>query len=158
MRTAISLRSQYQHKLLLEQSYDSMCQILRIEAERSTSLGFLIREDGILARKAIYYDRYKVFVPKSLRNRILVVAIVQQYRDILQKKDFSDDTPRVLLALTGILCAQHGTSSCVLRGRSNRSDEACESFEIFPAQAPLESVAVDLLGPLPKSKSGLDLF
>ncbi len=59
---------------LVEQSYDSLCQTLRNNAERTPSSGFLIREDGLLVRKAILDGRHQIVVPKSLRDRILSLS------------------------------------------------------------------------------------
>ncbi len=41
-----------------------------------------------------------------------------------------------------------------MRQGSNRASKADAQLTLFPARAPLESVALDLLDPLPKSRKG----
>ncbi len=124
-----------------------------LEGERRSR--FARRNDGVIVRMAPLDESEQIVVPSALGRRVLWTEPRTGGSGARRGiTDVRNHAARVLLAFHGRRCVPHGSSLCLMRQRSNRFAQAHDALALFPAQAPLESVAIDLLGPLPKSKGG----
>ncbi len=139
---------------LVEKSYDSLCQSLRTNAERNPSSGFLIRADGLLVRKAILGGRHQMVVPKGPRDRIPFPSHNPAMSGHSGSKRMYLTMRQEYYWPSMVIDLYKSVSRCV-SCKKDRIDmkKRTNLLKLFPAQAPLESVALHLLGPLPKSKS-----
>ena len=139
-----------------EQRTDDFCQtILNRQAPRDSA--FREDDNGLLRR---YPHREpelaQIVLPKSLRPRLLALAHHipiaghpgQNRMYYTLRKTYYWPHMAIDIAATVRDCRSCARNRIRLRRHLNR-------LQLFPATRPLESIAIDILGPLPKSKSGL---
>ena len=144
-------------ELISEQRNDpEVNKILKAKADGSpTYQNFFINSTGLLIRKSPRDGAEQIFIPKNLRARALYLShytrtaghpgVSRQYYTMRQSMYW----PSMMLDI------QKQSRNCCDCGRERvklRKHQA--PLKLFPASSPLEYVAIDILGPLPKAKSG----
>jgi len=140
---------------LTEQSSDSLCQQLQREIDQKKTERYRLNPQGILVRTLPLEETTQVVVPESLRPRILLsyhqAAVaghpgVRRMYDTLRKGLY---WPSMIV---DVYATVRGCETCA-RDRI-QVNKHTNPLKLFPAVKPLEEVAIDLLGPLPKSRNG----
>ena len=136
-----------------EQSRDAECQ--ELSERQGTSCITDVNTDGILIRNAPLDGSKQIVVPLSLRPRLLqlehfpVVAghpgVSKMYasmrRRFFWKAMYKD--------------VEETVRHCTVCAKNRVTERKRTSFlKLFPAEGPLEFVAMDILGPLPKTEHG----
>ena len=138
-----------------EQRLDDFCQTILARQEKRDS-AFFEDSDGILKRRPHREPQLaQIVLPHSLRPRLLTLA----HHSLLAghpgqnrlyytlRLTYYWPQMSVDIAATVRDCRSCARNRIRLRRHLNR-------LQLFPATRPLESVAIDILGPLPKAKSG----
>jgi transposase InsO family protein len=139
--------------LLAEQAEDPECQRFRATASRN---GLYDLDDrGVLIRIAPSDGSRQIVVPLALRSKVLYLEhypktvahpgahrMFQTMRRSFYWPHMAEDVYETVRQCDA--CARNRISE---RRHTNR-------LQLFPAKGPLESVAMDILGPLPRTKHG----
>ncbi len=137
-----------------EQATDPFCRAEKGETGTRTAR-FTVREDGVLVRIAPLHGSSQIVVPEALRRRVLQLnnepaasghAGGQRMYETL-RRGFYWPSMVADVYYTVRQCSSCARDRITLQQRTT-------PLTLFPARAPLESVALDLLGPLPKSLKG----
>ena len=142
-------------EMLSEQSCDEYCQWARRQMDLSTESPFAIDQHGVLIRRSPLDGTLQVVVPESLRRRVLDIAHhppisahpgrSRMYQTL--RRDFYWPSMTVDIHFT--------VDSCDACARNRIKDQRnVYPMKLFPATNPLEYVAMDILGPLPRTKHG----
>ena len=142
-------------EMLAQQSCDEYCQWARHQMDLSTESPFAIDQHGVLIRRSSLDGSLQVVVPERLRGRLLDIAHnapisahpgrSRMYQTL--RRDFYWPSMTVDIHFKVDNCA-----SCA----RNRIKEQRNVYpmKLFPAEKPLDFVAMDILGPLPRTKHG----
>ena len=142
-------------EMLVEQSRDEYCQWARRQMDLSTSSPFAIDQHGVLIRRSPLDGTLQVVVPESLRRRLLDIAHnppisahpgrSRMYQTL--RRDFY--WPSMTVDIHFVV------ENCESCARNRIKDQRnVYPMKLFPADKPLDFVAADILGPLPKTKHG----
>lgn len=142
-------------EIILEQAKDAFCCLKRTEMDRDKNSPFQLNEEGALVRIAPFDSATQIVVPRTLRKRVLHSSHYpttaghpggrRMYYTLRRQyywPQMSSET--YTTARQCDLCAKERI----------RQQKIASKMKLFPATAPLESVALDLLGPLPRSYHG----
>ena len=142
-------------ELLKAQAEDGECQRYAALAASGRDRDFVIDERGLIVRLAPVDGARQVIIPKSLRARALHLAhhtpvaghpgVSRQYYTMRRSMYW----PSMIADVRS--CASR-CDACARERVKLRTHQA--PLKLFPANAPLEYVAVDILGPLPRASSG----
>jgi hypothetical protein len=137
-----------------EQTLDSTFKRLMLLTEKSGM--YDLNEVGVLVRKSPYDSTGQFVVPQSLVSRILYLehyppaAGHPRGHRMFQTIRKSFFWPHIAEDVYDTV------RQCDLCTRNRISEKAeNESSQALPANGPLESVAMDILGPLPRTKMGI---
>jgi RNase H-like domain found in reverse transcriptase/Integrase zinc binding domain/Integrase core domain len=136
-----------------EQAADTWCRTLILSRD-AYSL-FDLNAAGILVRKAPLDKAEQIVVPPSLRHRILHFehfprvaghpGVTRMFRSIRRHYFWEHMASDVA----------NTVNNCTVCAKNRISERKRTSFlKLFPASEPLEYIAVDILGPLPKTEHG----
>ena len=142
-------------EMLSEQSCDEYCQWARRQMDLSTDSPFAIDQHGVLIRRSPLDGTLQVVVPATLRERLLSIAHnppisahpgrSKMYQTL--RRDFYWPSMTVDIHFT--------VDNCDACARNRIKDQRnVYPMKLFPATKPLEYIAADILGPLPKTKHG----
>ena len=142
-------------EILMEQRHDAFCQLV-LSRQGHPDRAPLEGADGLLRRRhPVHDDLTQVVPPESLRPRLLQLAhyaivaghpgLNRMYYNI--RLHYYMPHLAADVAATVRNCASCAKNRVRLRRRKNL-------LKLFPATRPMESVGIDILGPLPKSKRG----
>ena len=143
-------------ELAEEQRADDFCQTVLSRQDRKRDSNFFEDTDGLLKRKHPFErDIVQIVFPKTLRARLLSLThdpVVaghpgQNRMYYILRRMYYWPHMAVDVAATVRNCL-HCAKNRV------RSRKTLNRLKLFPATAPLESIGIDILGPLPKSKKG----
>jgi Integrase zinc binding domain len=140
-------------ELRQEQALDPICNKLLLSTDKS--LSYDLNEVGILVRKSPFDGSQQIVLPQSLVSRILYFEhyppaaghprahrMFQTIRKTLFWPRIAEDVYETF-------------RQCDLCARNRLSEKRkTKPLKLFPANGPLESVAMDILGPLPWTKHG----
>lgn len=142
------------HELLQEQERDELCQTLRTRLDRGEQWSFEVNpESGILER--VLPTHRAMVIPESLRPRLLdlehtpVCAGHDGGRRMYQTLRRRYYWPRMAVDCYDMVAACKECSRERIHLQNNS-----EEVRLFPASNPLEDVAMDLLGELPRTPRG----
>ena len=142
-------------EMLAEQARDEYCQWARRQMDLSISSPFAIDQHGVLIRRSPLDGTLQVIVPESLRGRLLDIphnppisahsGRSRMYQTL--RRDFYWPSMTVDIHFT-----VDGCETCA----KNRIKDQRNVYpmRLFAADKPLEYVAADILGPLPRTKHG----
>jgi Integrase zinc binding domain/Integrase core domain len=140
-------------ELRQEQALDPICKKLLLSTD--TSLSYDLNEVGILVRKSPFDGSQQIVVTHSLVSRILYLEHYPPASGhpgahrMFQAKRKTFFWPRI--AEDVYETVRH----CALCARNRISEERkTNPLKLFPANGPLESVSMDILRPLPRTKHG----
>jgi Integrase zinc binding domain len=135
------------------QAVDPVCKKLLLSADKSFS--YDLNEVGILVRKSPFDGSRQIVVPQSLVSLILYLehhppaAGNPEAHRMFQTIRKTFFWPRIAEDV------YETVRQCDLCARNRISEKRkTNSLKLFPANWPLESVAMDILGPLPRTKHG----
>ena len=140
-----------------EQSSDGFCKQVRtrMDEDPMSSNTFQVDHQGILVRKAGLDASQQVVVPETLRPRLLTNCHYsataghpggRRMYDTMRRRYYWPTMP------VDIYSTVRQCLSCTrnrVAARKHRNE-----MRLFPPRIPLESVALDILGPLPRTNSG----
>jgi hypothetical protein len=142
-------------ELRTEQEADDECRELFESSLRNAHPIIDMDRDGILVRKAPLDGSEQIVVPKALRARLLHLehfpkavghpGVTKMFRSMRRRyfwRHLFQDVENTVKQ-----CAQCARNNVQERQHANY-------MKLFPANEPLEYVAIDLLGPLPKTAHG----
>jgi len=135
---------------LREQAADSLCQQLQLEVDTNKTDRYELNPQGILVTTTP-----QVVVPETLRPRLLLsyhhAAVsghpgVRRMYDTLRRRAY---WPSMIV---DVYATVRGCETCA-RDRVQLAKHT-NTLQLFPAVKPLEEVAIDIMGPLPKTRRG----
>jgi Integrase zinc binding domain len=131
---------------------DPICKKLLLSADKS--LFYDLNEVGILVRKSPFDGSQQIVVPQSLVSRILYLEhstpaagdpgahrMLQTIRKTLLWPRIGEDVYETV-------------RKCDICARNRIREKENEPAQDIPATGPRESVAIEILGPLPRTKHG----
>ena len=137
------------------QAEDKECMIMRQKLESESCPPYYEDERGIIVRKAPIDGVVQIFLTRSLRQRALFLAhhtpvaghpgITRQFYTMRQQFFW----PSMAADIRNVSRNCHACAKERVKLRSHQAP-----MKLFPATEPLEFVAIDILGPLPKAKDG----
>ena len=150
LRTPVSVE-----EMVAEQAADKYCQHAFREVADRPDTQFAFDQHGVLVRRAALDGSLQIVVPRTLRRRLLELAHhapitahpgrSKMYQTL--RRDFY--WPSMSVDIHNVV---EDCDSCA-RNRS-KDQRNIYPMKLFPATKPLEYVAMDILGPLPKTKHG----
>ena len=142
-------------ELLAAQAEDEECQRYAALAASADAHDYVIDERGLVTRVSPVDGSRQLFIPKPHRARALHLAhhtpvaghpgVSRQYYTMRRSMYW----PAMITDIRAC-CAR--CDACARERVKLRTHQA--PLKLFPASAPLEYVAVDILGPLPRANSG----
>ena len=144
------------NEILDAQRHDDFCQTVRTRQSRKTDSAFYEDEYGLLRRRhPTINDINQILLPETLRPRVLDLAhytklaghpgqtrMYHRVRSTYNRPQMAADIYRTVRT-----CNECAKNRVKLR-------KCTHSLRLFPAQRPLESLSIDILGPLTKTKKG----
>jgi len=140
---------------LHEQSLDSLCQNLQAEAESGKRTRFRMNEQGVLIREHPSNNNQQIVVPERLRPRVLMLhhhPVVAGHPGVRRMYDTLRQGYYWPTMIVEVFATVRACETCA-RDRAPLSRHT-NPLKLFPAKRPLEDVAIDILGPLPKTSQG----
>jgi len=137
------------------QLVDEFCQTMRKRMDDGVDQQVVLTEDGILARKLPALARPQVLVPESLRPRLLRnyhYSATAGHPGVRRMYDTLRQGLYWPTMVVDVHATVRGCETCA-RDRMQLSRHT-NPLKLFPALRPLEDVAIDLMGPLPKTSRG----
>ena len=140
---------------LEEQAADDFCMNVLSRQSSTKDSAFFEDEDGLLRRRSVLDGAEQLVVPRNLRARLLGMShrsVLAGHPGQTRMYDSMRKTyywPQMTADIAAVIrnCRKCAQNRLRLSKRSNK-------MALFPASKPLEDVAIDLLGPLPKTLSG----
>jgi hypothetical protein len=140
-------------ELRKEQEVDPICKKLLLSADKS--LWYDLNEAGILIRKSPFDGSQQIVVPQSMVSRILYL---EHYPPAAGHPGAHRMFKTIRKTFFWPLIAEdvyETVRKCDLCAGNRISEKRkTNPLKNFPANGPLESVAMDILGPLPRKKHG----
>ena len=146
----ISLR-----ELLEHQASDTCCCWARKELDSGRSSLFSENQNGVLLRTSPLDNALQVLIPDSLKDRLLHIhhyapssghpGTTRMHQTL--RRDFC--WPKMAADVHACV----GDCSKCAKNRIKGQGKKCP-MKLFPAHSPVDCVAVDILGPLPRTKHG----
>ena len=142
-------------EMLTEQAVDRYCQHMFRKVTDQPGSQFAYDQHGVLMRRAALDGSLQIVVPRTLRRRLLELAHhapitahpgrSKMYQTL--RRDFY--WPSMSVDIHNVV------EDCDTCARNRSKDQRnVYPMKLFPASKPLEYVAMDILGPLPKTKHG----
>ena len=142
-------------EMLAEQAVDSYCQHALRQIYEYRDSPFAHDQHGVLVRRAALDGRLQIVVPSTLRKRLLRIAHRAPVTAHPGRSKMYETLRRDFYWPSMSVDIHHVVEDCDTCAR-NRGKEKRSTYpmKLFPATRPLEQVAMDILGPLPKTKHG----
>ena len=141
-------------EMVAEQASDAFCQAKAATVGHSAS-DFFYDRHGVLVRRSTLDGALQAVVPSSLRPRVLNMAHYPKLAGHPGTRRMYDTMRRSFywpLMANDIHKLVRSCQSCAkAKGAKHKHQH---KLKLFPAAGPLEEVAMDILGPLPKSEAG----
>ena len=153
MRNPISI-----DEMLSEQASDEYCQWARREMDRDTQgrSPFSINQHGVLTRRSRLDGSLQIVVPSSLRKRLLEIAHCAPTAGHPGRAKLYQTMRRAFYWPSMTVDIHHLVENCVACAKNRMKEQKnVYPMRLFPATRPLEYVAMDILGPLPRTKHGM---
>lgn len=145
-----------QDEILEEQKNDEFCQTIAATQMSRTDSCFFENDDGVLCRRHPRDpDLVQVVLPSTLRHRVLRLAHYHLLAGHPGQSRLHKRLRRTYYWPQMAADTATTVRECVSCSKNRiRLIKQVNPMRLFPPSEPLESVAMDILGPLPKSKSG----
>ena len=145
-------------EMLSEQAADEYCQWARREMDRHTQgvSPFAINQHGVLTRRSNLDGSLQVIVPVSLRQRLLQIAHNASTAGHPGRAKLYQTMRRAFYWPSMTVDIHHLVENCTSCAKNRiKEQKNVYPMRLFPATRPLEYVAMDILGPLPRTKHGM---
>lgn len=141
-------------EILEEQRTDDFCQTILATQVSEDKTWFFEDEDGVLCRRdPRQEEQIQVVLPLSLRARVLRLAHHSPLAGHPGQTRLHKRVRRSYYWPQMAADVAATVRNCVSCAKNRlRLSKQANPMQLFPAETPLESVAIDILGPLPKSK------
>ena len=152
LRTPISI-----DEMLSEQAADEYCQWARrcMDEGQGTS-PFAINQHGVLVRRSQLDKSLQIVVPATLRKRLLEIAHYAPTSGHPGRSKMYQTMRRAFYWPAMSVDIHHLVEECEPCARNRIKGQGnVYPMKLFPATKPLEFVAMDILGPLPRTKHGM---
>jgi hypothetical protein len=139
-------------ELRKEQAVDPVCKNLLLSADKS--LSYDLNEGGILVRKSPFDGSQQIVVPQSMVSRILYL---EHYPPAAGHPGAHRMFQTKLKTFFWPCIAEdvyETVRQCGLCARNRISEKRETNLKLFPSNGPLDSVAMYIIGPLPRTKQG----
>ncbi len=142
-------------RMVREQSGDPLCEQICTDLEDDRRPRFARREDGVLVLIASLDESEQIVVPSALRRRVLQMNHELAAAGHAGGHRTNENMRRGFYWPSMVADVYYTVHQCATCAK-DRIDMHKHStpLTLFPALAPSESDALDLLGPLPKSRRG----
>ena len=142
-------------ELLEEQKEDEFCQEARARLADNPNCQYFEDHHGLICRRAQKDNAEQIILPKTLRRQALLLAHYLRLAGHPGGSLMYQTLRRTFYWPSMALDAYHTVRQCSSCTRERITlREHATYLSLFPAQAPLEYVAIDILGPLPKTTDG----
>ena len=142
-----------EEELVTSQFSDQFCSAVRRQLGKGVVLSFFDNEDSILCRRSPYGDQ--IVVPHNLKQKVLHIYHYSRLAAHPGGRKMYHSIRRSMywpsLAIDCYATVKKCPTSAKNRLKLRRN---VSTLKLFPAQAPLESVAIDIFGELMKTKRG----
>ena len=145
-------------EMLSEQAADEYCQWARRQMDCHTqgTSPFAINQHGVLTRKSKLDNSLQVVVPLSLRKRLLEIAHCAPTSGHPGRAKLYQTMRRGFYWPSMTVDIHHMVTNCTACAKNRMKEQRnVYPMRLFPATKPLEYVAMDILGPLPRTRHGM---
>ena len=145
-------------EMLSEQAADEYCQWARREMDRDTQgkSPFAINQHGVLTRKSTLDGSLQIVVPSSLRQRLLEIAHCAPTSGHPGRAKLYQTMRRVFYWPSMTVDIHHLVENCAPCAKNRMKEQKnVYPMRLFTATKPLEYIAMDILGPLPRTRHGM---
>ena len=142
-------------EMLAEQAVDSFCQHALRHMSQHPESPFAYDQHGVVVRRAALDGRLQIVVPSTLRKRLLRIAHHAPVTAHPGRSKMFETLRRDFYWPSMSVDIHHVVEDCDTCARNRGKEKRNEyPMKLFPATRPLEHVAMDILGPLPRTKHG----
>ena len=142
-------------ELIRAQAEDSDCMDIKKKMSSGETLPFTEDKRGLIVRTAPIDGVEQIYAPKVLRSRILLLAHYPRLVGHPGGTRMYQTLRRTFYWPSMALDVFNTVRQCSACAKERLSLRKHSKFlKLFPAQRPLEFVAIDILGPLPRTKNG----
>lgn len=136
-------------EILREQQEDAMCQDIVDSLDDGRNTPFKLNEDGVLIRTATPFQQ--IVIPESLRARVLNMMHTQVTSGHPGERRMYQTMRKIYYWPSMPVDVYAFVRSCTFCARERvKLRKHANPLVLFPARAPLEEVAIDILGPFQK--------
>ena len=140
---------------LEEQAKDEYCKYIRQEIAEGNDDRFMIDQHGVLTRRSPLDQSLQMIVPESLRERLLDVAHSAPTSAHPGRSKMYQTMRRHFYWPSMTVDIHQWVDRCDACARNRiKEQKHVYKMKLFPPSKPLEYVAMDILGPLPRTKTG----
>ena len=140
---------------LAEQAKDEYCIWARSQIAHGTQTQFVLDQHGVLTRRSALDGSLQMVVPESLRKRLMDVAHSAPTSAHPGRSKMYQTLRRHFYWPSMTVDINQWVENCPSCARNRIKDQKhIYKMKLFPASKPLEYVAMDILGPLPRTKHG----
>ena len=144
-------------EVIREQSTDEYCLSLRGKLDNGEKIPFEVDNDGTLVRVSPRDYSRQMVIPKSLRERLLHLTHHSKSGGHAGGLRMYTTLRRYAYWPSMAIDVYNVVRNCPSCARQRIKLRRHHSFlKLFPASKPGEQVAIDLLGPLPRTRSGFE--
>ena len=142
-------------EIVQAQASDPDCLEFKRRLETDSSLPFVGNDKGVFCRLAPKDHSEQIVLPKSLRERALLLGHYPRMSGHPGGSRMYQTMRRTFYWPSMAMDVYNTVRQCSSCAKERIALRKHSSFlHLFPAQKPLEFVAIDILGPLPRSSSG----
>ena len=144
-------------EMISEQSADDYCQwARRVMDQAQGESPFAINQHGVLVRRAKLDGALQVVVPSTLRQRLLDIAHSAPTSGHPGRAKMYQTLRRAFYWPSMTVDIHHVVENCQSCAMNRIKDQRnVYPMRLFPARKPLEFVAMDILGPFPRTRHGM---
>ena len=144
-------------EMISEQSSDDYCQWARRNMDIAQGNSpFAINQHGVLVRKSKLDGSLQIIVPTTLRARLLDIAHSAPIAGHPGRAKMYQTLRRQFYWPSMTVDIHHQVENCKSCAMNRIKDQRnVYPMRLFPARRPLEYVAMDILGPFPRTKHGM---
>ena len=142
-------------ELLEEQKEDEFCQEARARLANNTNYQYFEDHHGLICRRAQKNNAEQIILPKTLRRQALLLAHYPRLAGHPGGSRSYQTLRRTFYWPSRALDAYHTVRQCSSSTRERITlRKHAKYLSLISAQSPLEYVAIDIWGPLPKTTDG----
>lgn len=140
---------------LEEQAKDKYCRWVRKQIAEGNDEKFVIDQHGVLTRRSPLDQSLQMIVPESLKERLLDVAHSAPTSAHPGRSKMYQTLRRHFYWPSMTVDIHQWVDRCDACARNRiKGQKNVYKMKLFPPSKPLEYVAMDILGPLPRTKAG----